>query len=62
MHIPDRIARLEQLYGPPRTGGILPRLRALELMVIGEESTGGTLPARITALEELHDLHGHGLS
>ena len=60
LHVPDRIARLEQPYGPPRTGGILPRLKALELMVIGEESTGGALPARITALVE--KLHGHGLS
>jgi hypothetical protein len=55
--VPGRITRLEQAYGLPggKAGGLIPRLKALELLVNGEESTG-TLPDRVAALEELSGL------
>jgi hypothetical protein len=49
-----RIAVLEQAYGLPagKAGGLLARLKALELLVMGEES-GGALSTRVAALEVL---------
>ena len=54
---PVRIAVLEQAYGLPagKAGGLLARLKALELLVTGEE-IGGTVPARVAALEALSGL------
>ena len=51
--VPDRISRLECTYGLPggKTGGLLPRLNALELLVFADQRKG-TLPARVAALEE----------
>jgi serine/threonine-protein kinase/endoribonuclease IRE1 len=54
LSVPVRLARLEQEYDLPcgKAGGLIPRLKALELLVNGAESKG-TLPARVAALEEV---------
>jgi hypothetical protein len=57
LSISDQIARLEATFSLPggQTGGLIPRLKALELLVHGEESKG-TLPCRVAVLEELSGL------
>jgi hypothetical protein len=57
LSIPDRIARLEAIFSLPggQIGGLIPRVKALELLLNGEE-TKGALPARVAVLEELSGL------